>query len=58
MWLVNDYMWKEFVSNWCAYSPDFARSEDFENLPEVQEIPHYPDYASIKVIRNTVVVKF
>ncbi|MBR4125998.1 MAG: glucosyltransferase domain-containing protein [Alphaproteobacteria bacterium] len=57
-WLINNYAWKEFVAYWCAYKPDLVSGKDFENLPEVQAMPRYPDYGSIKVINNTVVVKF
>ena len=58
MWLLNNYAWKTFVFNWLSYKPTLAKTEDFENLPEVKVMPHYPDYGSIKVINETVVVNF
>ena len=57
-WLLNNYAWKTFVANWLAYRPTLAKIEDFEGLPEVKAMPHYPDYGSIKVINKTVVVNF
>lgn len=56
--LINSYSWSEFVKNWCAYSPRLGNASDFINLPEVNDMPHYPDYGSVKVINETVVVKF
>lgn len=52
------YSWLTFVNNWLGYSPNLADPNDFISLPEVQKMPSYPDYGSIKVINNTVVVKF
>ena len=56
--LINSYSWMDFMKNWCAYSPQSGNASDFINLPEVTDMPHYPDYGSIKVINDTVVVKF
>lgn len=55
---LNDYSWKDFIDNWCAFRPKTANGADFENLPEVRAMPHYPDDGAIKVINGTVVVKF
>lgn len=55
---VNNYAWLEFMNNWCAFSPELADEEIFKNLPEVTEMPYYPDDGSIKIINDTVVVKF
>ena len=57
-WAISSYAWKEFMSYWCAYAPVPADKRVFEKLPEVQAMPHYPDDGSIKVVNNTVVVKF
>ena len=47
-----------FINNWCAFNPEYGDAEDFENLPEVIEMPCYPDDGSIRIINDTVVVKF
>ena len=43
---------------WTGYSPVIANPDDFVELDEVKLMPHYPDDGSIKVINDTVVVKF
>ncbi|MDE7104274.1 MAG: hypothetical protein K2O36_00165, partial [Ruminococcus sp.] len=55
---VNDWAWTYFMNNWCAFSPELANEEDFADLPEVIDMPYYPDDGSIKIINDTVVVKF
>ena len=50
--------WIKFMNNWCAFSPELANEEDFADLPEVIDMPYYPDDGSIKIINDTVVVKF
>lgn len=55
---INDYAWIEFMNNWCAFSPETVDEEDFVDLPEVIDMPYYPDDGSIKIINDTVVVKF
>ena len=55
---VGDSVWREFLRLWCGFSPHETDQSYFENLPEVQGMPHYPDEGSIKVIDETVVVKF
>ena len=50
--------WYEYISLWCGFTPVSADSKDFENLPEVQEMPSYPDSGSIRMIDGTLVVKF
>ena len=56
--VINNYAWKDFVSYWCAFTPETGRKEDFEGLPEVRDMPRYPDEGAIRVINGTVVVKF
>ncbi len=56
--MVNNYAWIKFMNNWCAFSPKLADEEDFVDLPEVIDMPYYPDDGSIKIINDTVVVKF
>ena len=55
---ANDYEWKNFMRYWCGFSPKEAYGADFKDLPEVKQMPSYPDDGSIKVINNTVVVKY
>ncbi|MCM1474475.1 MAG: hypothetical protein NC040_10470, partial [Muribaculaceae bacterium] len=55
---VNNYEWGRFMHNWCAFSPEVVDEEDFIDLPEVIDMPYYPDDGSIKIINDTVVVKF
>ena len=56
--VVNNYSWKEFVKVWTGYDPVILEDDDFKDLPEIKNMPSYPDYGSIKVIDETVVVKF
>ena len=56
--LLNNYVWGNFLNIWCAYKPDQADPGQFVDLPEVTSMPHYPDQGSIKVVNETVVVKF
>ena len=55
---INNYAWVRFMEVWCGFSPATAEGQDFENLPEVEAMPSYPDDGSIKVINGAVVVKF
>lgn len=55
---INDYAWKEFMSVWCGFETNIENSDKFESLPEVLSMPHYPDFGSIKIINDVVVVKF
>lgn len=55
---VNNSRWRYFIDRWCAFKPEYADAADFENLVEVEQMPSYPDYGSIQIIRDTVVVKF
>ncbi|MDE6707998.1 MAG: glucosyltransferase domain-containing protein, partial [Oscillospiraceae bacterium] len=55
---INNYAWIEFMNNWCGFSPETVDEEEFINLPEVIDMPYYPDDGSIKIINDTVVVKF
>ncbi|MCR5575596.1 MAG: glucosyltransferase domain-containing protein [Oscillospiraceae bacterium] len=56
-YLVN-YRWREFMWQWCGYAPTVVSADDFADLEEVKNMPHYPDDGSIKVIDGTVVVNF
>lgn len=57
--MINEYSWIQFMENWTGYAP--TRVDDisvFEEMDEVKEMPEYPDCGSIKIIQNTIVVKF
>ena len=56
--MLNSYAKKEFMNHWLAYKPNYLDAEDYEKLPEVQMMPHYPDKGSIKLINDVIVVKF
>ncbi|MDE5854548.1 MAG: hypothetical protein K2H19_05745 [Ruminococcus sp.] len=51
-------VWCYFMNDWCAFGPEVVDEEDFVDLPEVIDMPYYPDDGSIKIINDTVVVKF
>lgn len=55
---IGTYSWLAFINYWLGYSPSLADPAVFEKRPDVQKMPSYPDYGSIKIINNTVVVKF
>ena len=55
---INHDAWTMFMNSWCAFSPETVDEGDFVDLPEVIDMPYYPDDGSIKIINDTVVVKF
>lgn len=55
---INNYAWRDFVDKWCGYKPIVGNVEEFKDMPEVRDMPSYPDSGSIKVIDKTVVIKF
>jgi len=55
---INSYVWTIYMNRWCGYNPIQGDPSLFYGLPEYEEMPHYPDDGSIKVIDETVVVKF
>ncbi len=55
---VNDFMWYKFMGIWCGYEPQVVSEKQYENSVEVSNMPSYPDDGSVKVINQTVVVKF
>ena len=56
--LINNYAWRQFVRTWCGYDPTAVSNDVFINLPEVISMPNYPDDGSIKIINDTIIVKF
>lgn len=55
---ISDYSWQTFMRNWTGFNAAFKDPGEFESMPEVQEMPSYPDSGSIKLIGDTIVVKF
>ena len=51
------YSWQDFLTLWCGFTPTYVDGEDFAGLPEVQEMPGYPDAGSVRMVDGTVVVK-
>lgn len=54
---INDYGWRRFMERYCGYLPYEMRA-DINELPEIEMMPCYPDYGSIKVVNDKVIVKF
>ena len=60
-YLINNYAWIYFMKIWCGYEPQLVEKGDrlkLETLPEIRNMPQYPDDGSIKIIDGVVVVKF
>ncbi len=55
---VNDTKWKTFMKYWTGYDPVIYVGEDLSNDSRVYCLPHYPDYGSIVVLDDVVVVNF
>ena len=55
---LNSYAWRAFMERWCGFGPRYADAAAYANLPEVQDMPHYPDDGSIRIIGDTIVVNF
>ena len=49
---------RAFIKHWCGFTPEFADAKKFENNSIVQSMPRYPNDGSIRIIDNTIVVKF
>lgn len=43
---------------WCGFSPIMKDAAEYEQLPEVEEMPGYPDAGSIKIVEDVLVIKF
>lgn len=59
--LINSYSWKAWIGGYMGCYPPWASEEELAQLQtteEVQEMPCWPDDGSIKVIGETVVIKF
>lgn len=59
--LLNQYSRNNWIENYVGYSVSFASTEEIAKLKQTdtfKEMPCWPDEGSIKVIGDTVVVKF
>ncbi len=50
--------WKNFMSIWCGFQPEEIDPSFFDGYSEVEEMPSYPAYGSIKKLEGVIVVKF
>ncbi len=56
---LSNYKWDDLMKMWCGYEPDDVKdTTEISNNPLVQDMPSYPDYGSIKIIDEIIVVKF
>lgn len=55
---LNDNNWLRFVEIWCGYRPNLVGEEEVADLPEVVNMPSYPDDGSIQIVEGILVVKF
>ncbi len=64
---LNDHAWLYFLRRWCGFDPVLygadaqdpkKTGEKFAKRPEVQEMPHYPDEGSVRVVDGVLVVHF
>lgn len=56
--IVSDYAWKDYLKFWFSFAPRESTESGFFDLPEVLEMGHYPNDNSIKIIQDTLVIKF
>lgn len=55
---VNEYSYLEYLRNHCGFSPRLASEEAVMGIcDEIEKMPVYPDYGSIQVVNDIVVVK-
>ena len=55
---INNYNWKNFVKNWCGFSPEWRNGNEVLNLPEVGNMPRYPDEGSIILSDEKIIIRF
>ena len=49
---------RNILEHWCAFKPKYVNQKNFKNLDEVKAMPDYPDDGSIRIIDDTVVIKW
>lgn len=54
----NTHYYLNFMEVWCGVKLDEVSSKPFKNLEEVKNMPDYPDDGSVKIINDTVVIKW
>lgn len=60
--LINSFNWEDYMSFWTGFTPpqvtESSELEALAKMSEVESMPCYPDDGSIKIIDDTIVVKF
>ena len=59
-WMLNRYSWHEWIHHYYGYRIPLASKEtaiQVATLPQVESMPTWPNYGSIQVIDNRVVIK-
>lgn len=54
----HSYADQQLLNYYLGYAPHYLDPAEFEALPEVQEMPAYPDDGSVRMIEGAAVVKF
>lgn len=49
--------YEDIMEKWCGFSPSWYWGEPLDDLPEVQDMPSYPEDGSIQIIHDVLVVK-
>lgn len=52
------HSFREFLNQWCGFDAEIVDEAEYADLPEVQQMPSYPNAGSIRIIEDTVVIKF
>ncbi|MBQ3705640.1 MAG: glucosyltransferase domain-containing protein [Clostridia bacterium] len=56
---VNNWAWDAFLQRWCGFGSWLIyETKPYEDWPEVQAMPSYPEDGSIQVVRDLLIVKF
>ena len=57
---LNAYSWAKFMERWCGFCPVYYwdPENDPADWPETQEMPHYPDDGSVRLINGVLTVNF
>lgn len=56
--IINSYTWEKTMKIWCGFDPIKGNAEDFIDNEVVKNMTRYPKDGSIKIVDNTIVVKF
>lgn len=55
---INGYWWKDQMYIYTGFYPELESADKFADLPEVENMSCYPNDGSIKIVDDTIVVKF